>query len=87
MRRLEKVVARLGREPRKPRASHSEIPASHLQFLADKLHRHFGTSVRVFPPRLLANGKKTKGAIEIDFFSNEDLTRILELLGLAADGV
>lgn len=83
VRMLEKAVARLGRAPRKPRAVSIDIPASHLQFLSDKLHRHFGTSVRIYPPKTLANKKKVKGAIEIDFFSSEDLTRILEVLGLS----
>jgi hypothetical protein len=38
------------------------------------------------PSRTLANGKKAKGLIEIDFYSNEDLTRILDLLGLSDKG-
>ena len=83
VRMLERMVARLSRAPRKPRAVRVDIPASHLQFISDKLHRHCGTSVRMIPPKSLANGKKIKGAIEIDFFSNEDLTRILEVLGLS----
>lgn len=82
VRMMEKAVSRLGRPPRKPRASHVDIPASHLQYLSDKLHRHFGTSVRIFPPRTLSNGKKVKGTIEIDFFSNDDLTRLLDVLGI-----
>lgn len=86
VRMLERMVARLSRAPRKPRAVRVDIPASHLQFLSDKLHRHFGTSVRISPPKSLANGKKIKGSIEIDFFSNEDLTRILEVLGLSENG-
>jgi hypothetical protein len=85
VRMLEKAVARLSRAPRKPRGGRVEIAASHLQYLSDKLHRHFGTSVRIVPPRTLANGKKVKGTIEIDFFSNDDLTRILELLGIVED--
>lgn len=83
VRMMEKAVARLSRAPRKPRAVRVDIPASHLQYLSEKLHRHFGTSVRIFPPRTMANGKKAKGSIEIDFFSNEDLTRLLEVLGIA----
>ncbi len=82
VRMLEKAVARLSRVPRKPRASLVDIPASHLQDLSDKLHRHFGTSVRVFPPRTMSNGQKVKGSIEIDFFSNDDLTRLLEVFGV-----
>ena len=84
---LEKAVERLSRAPRKPRAMRDDIPAAHLQDLSDKLHRHFGTNVRLVPSRTLANGKKAKGLIEIDFYSNEDLTRILDLLGLSESGV
>lgn len=81
----EKTVERLTRAPRKPRAMRSDIPAAHLQDLSDKLHRYFGTSVRLIPSRTMANGKKAKGTIEIDFYSNEDLSRILDLLGLAEE--
>jgi ParB family transcriptional regulator, chromosome partitioning protein len=83
---LEKAVERLARAPRKPRTMRDDIPAAHLQDLSDKLHRRFGTSVRLVPSRTLANGKKAKGLIEIDFYSNEDLTRILDLLGLSEQG-
>ncbi len=83
---LEKAAERLTRAPRKPRAMRDDIPPEHLQDLSDKLHRHFGTSVRLVPSRTLANGKKAKGLIEIDFYSNEDLTRILDLLGLVEQG-
>lgn len=82
VREVEQAAARLSRAPRKPRASRADFPPSHLQHLSDKLHRHFGTGVRVVPSRTLANGKKIKGAIEIEYYSNEDLSRILELLGV-----
>lgn len=83
---LEKAVAKLARTPRKARISRDDIPASHLQYLSDRLHQHFATGIRVFPCRTLANGKKAKGVIEIDFYSSEDLNRILELLGLGENG-
>ena len=31
------------------------------------------------------NGKKVKGAIEIDYYNNDDLTRVLEILGIITD--
>ena len=34
-----------------------------------------------------ANGKKAKGTIEIDFYSNEDLDRLMERLGVARDEI
>ena len=85
VRAIEKSAARLTRAPRKARASRDDIPAPHLQNISDHLHRHFGTGIRLFPCRTLANGKKTKGVIEIDFYSLEDLNRILDLLGLGED--
>lgn len=80
---LEKAVERLSRAPRKPRAARDDMPADFLKDLTDNLQRHFGTQVRLIPSRTLANGKKAKGSLEIVFYSNDDLTRILELLGLA----
>jgi ParB family chromosome partitioning protein len=82
VRDLEKLVAYLQRKPRKPRELRSDIPKEHLAHLSDLLHQHFGTSVRLLPCRTLANGKKAKGTIEIDFYSNDDLDRLLQVLGL-----
>lgn len=83
VRELEKIVNRLRRPPKKPRAEKSDIPAAHIQYLSDKLHQHFGTSVKITPCRTLANGKKAKGAVEIAFYSNDDLDRLLVLFGLS----
>jgi ParB family chromosome partitioning protein len=85
VRNLEKVIWKAGRAPRKPRAVRNDIPPDHLADLSDRLHRHFGTNVRITPSRTFANGKKGKGAIEIDFYSNDDLDRILELLGVTGE--
>ena len=82
VRDLERIVEHSRLTPRKRREVKEDIPASHVTFLTDKLHRHFGTSVRLLPCRTLTNGRKTKGNIQIDYYSNDDLTRILELLGL-----
>ena len=80
---LERIVQRIKQVPRKPRASRSDIPATHLNDLLDRLHTHFGTGVRISPCRTYANGKKGKGCMEIDFYSTDDLHRILEVLGVA----
>ncbi|MDF3130041.1 ParB/RepB/Spo0J family partition protein [Kiritimatiellaeota bacterium B1221] len=72
--------------PPKPKAnqnSREDIPADHVQLLTDKLHQKFGTSVRLTPSKSLANGKKQRGKIEIDIYSNDDLDRLLDLLGLS----
>lgn len=80
VRNLEKVVEKDKKAPRKPRSSRYDVPGSHLTYLSDRLHAHFGTSVRISSCRTYANGKKGKGTIEIDYFSNEDLSRILDVL-------
>jgi len=85
VRALETLVEKARRSPRKRRAAKSDVPENHLQYLADRLHEHLGTTVRIVPCRTLANGKKLKGAIEIDYFSSDDLDRLLVLLGVADD--
>jgi ParB family transcriptional regulator, chromosome partitioning protein len=85
VRAIEKLVLKARRAPRKPRATRSDIPPAHLADLSDRLHAHFGTSVRIAPSRTYANGKKGKGSIEIDFYSNEELDRILSILGVVAE--
>jgi len=83
VRQLERIVSRTRRMVRKPfRRGEDDIPASHVSHLSDTLHRHFGTSVRIIPCRTMSNGKKARGTLEIDFYSGDDLSRILHLLGL-----
>lgn len=82
VRTLETVVARLRRGPRKPRAEKADVPEGHLRYLVDRLHQHLGTQVRLTPCKTLANGRKLKGIIEIDFHSADELDRLLVILGL-----
>ncbi|MDD4734714.1 MAG: ParB/RepB/Spo0J family partition protein [Kiritimatiellae bacterium] len=85
VRALEQVVAKLHRAPKKERVRRADMPESHVRYLSDKLHSHFGTGVRLTPCATLANGKKTKGTLEIEFYSNDDLDRVLTLLGLTEE--
>jgi ParB family chromosome partitioning protein len=82
VRALEKRIEKTRRAPRKPRAVRHDIPPDHLAWLMERLHALFGTSVRLLPSRTYANGKKAKGSLEIDFYSNEELDRILQVLGV-----
>ena len=85
VRQLEKLVERAKRAPRKARSSRSDIPHDHLAYLADRMHAHFGSAVRITPCRTYANGKKGKGTIEVDYYSNDDLDRILAVLGISGE--
>ena len=83
VRTLERrVQARLSAPARKPAAPRSDIPPDYLRTLLDKLAARFATSVRLKPSVTYANGRHGRGKIESGFFDNDDLTRVLELLGI-----
>lgn len=85
VRSLERIVENLRKPPRKGRSERVDIPAAHLQHLSDQLHQTLGTSVRLTTSKTLGNGKKVPGRIEIDFYSTDDLDRLLQILGIADD--
>lgn len=82
VRTLERIVTRQRRAPKKHRAEKTDVPATHLHALIDQLQHHFGTQVRLTSCKTLSNGKKIPGRLEIDYYSNEELDRIIQVLGL-----
>lgn len=83
VRHLEDYVAHLQPDskskaggPRKNTASPS--PDSHVQNLESKLRERLGTKVTL-------RYRKGKGAVDIKFFSDEELERVLEILGVSAE--
>lgn len=91
VRALEKLVAGLAAgDPRRKKAaakpSAGEAPdqksAKHLKFLADRMQQELGTKVVLSPARTGSDGKREMGRIVIEFFDNEDLSRLLETLNL-----
>lgn len=85
VRALEKIVKKLAMPPKKNRAEKLDLPGDYLHTLSDELHQFFGTSVRVTPSRTLTNGRKVKGSLEIDFHDNDELDRLLTLIGYSND--
>ncbi len=85
VRALEKIVEKLKKPAKKPRAQKTDLPIDYVRHLSDKLHQHFGTAVHVNSTKTLANGKKVKGSIQIDYYNNDDLTRVLEILGISGE--
>ncbi|MDY6822733.1 MAG: ParB/RepB/Spo0J family partition protein [Thermodesulfobacteriota bacterium] len=59
--------------PPTPRKKARASEETYFSDLADKLSRNFGTKVQI-------KRKGKKGKVEIEFYSNEDLNRVLELL-------
>lgn len=73
--------------PKKPAAA-PEAPANdrsarHLKHIADRMQQELGTKVQLAPARILADGRKEAGRILIEFYDNDDLSRLLEALNLA----
>lgn len=85
VRQLERIIQRQRRMPKKPRAEKLDIPASHLSALTQRLQQHLGTAVSLSPCKTLSNGKKVKGRIEIEYYSNDELDRLLAMMGLHED--
>jgi ParB family chromosome partitioning protein len=85
VRSLEKLIQRRkaaadGTDERK--RGTPDIPESYVRDLTDRMHKHFGTAVRLTPGVTHANGRHTKGLLEIDFYDNDDLDRLLNILGI-----
>lgn len=85
VRALEKLVKKLNKPAKKARAEKADLPGDYLQTLSDELHQYFGTSIRISPSKTLANGRKVKGSLEIDYHNNDELDRLLTVMGYASD--
>jgi ParB family chromosome partitioning protein len=85
VRALEKIIEQMNKPKKKPRAEKTDLPIDYVRHLSEKLHQHFGTAVHINSTKTLSNGKKVKGSIQIDYYNNEDLTRVLEILGISSD--
>lgn len=78
VRNTERLVARelgIGRSRRKSRKGESTASAAAIEDLKNRLQQHLGTHVNVH------HGEK-RGRIEIEYYGNEDLQRIIGALGL-----
>jgi ParB family chromosome partitioning protein len=85
VRALERLIQRRQAEKAESTAKQSDIPESHLRYLLERLHARLETQIRLQPTVTHANGKRTKGSIEIDFFDNADLDRLLGLIGVQVE--
>ena len=85
VRSLEKRVARLHAPVmEKPRGT-PDIPEGYVRSLCDKLKRHLGCAVRLTSGVTHADGRHTKGVLEIDLFDNDDLDRVIRMIGVEVD--
>jgi ParB family transcriptional regulator, chromosome partitioning protein len=78
VRSTERLVARLlgiGRSRRKQRASEQAVTSAAIHDLENRLQEHLATHVAIH------DGEK-RGRIEIEYYGNDDLQRIITALGL-----
>ncbi len=73
VRETEALIRRLKAEKSKPRVSENRSEQIHLSGLAEDLSRHFGTKIMI-----KKHGRK--GKVEIEFYSNDDLDRLIQRL-------
>jgi ParB family chromosome partitioning protein len=81
VRETERKVQALveGELPRPTAGSRKERTDPNISELEERLRQHFGTQVSL-------RYSKGKGAVAVEFYSDEDLNRILELLGMMEGG-
>ena len=85
VRALEKKVERLHAPVESRPKGVPDLPDGYVRSLSDKLKRHLGCAVRVTSGVTHQNGRHTKGVVEIDFFDNDDLDRIIRMIGVTID--
>ena len=85
VRKLEQKIARLHEPPAAKVTGTPDLPESYVKMLTDRMKKHLGCAVRVNSARQLPSGKRVKGMIEIDFFDNDDLDRIIRMVGVKVE--
>ena len=85
VRALEKRVARLHAPVEIRQKGVPDLPDGYVRNLTEKMKRHLGCAVRVTSGITHQNGKHTKGVVEIDFLDNDDLDRIIRMIGVSVD--
>ena len=75
VRELEKVIKQINTQTEVKEAKSDQELNTYYKDVRDKLQDHFGTKVNL-------SNKKNKGKIEIEYYSGEDLQRILDIINL-----
>lgn len=73
VRDVEKLIKTINNPKKDKENNKDEAENIYYKDIKEKLQNHFGTKV-------LINSKKDKGKIEIEYYSQEDLQRILEII-------
>ena len=85
VRALEKKVARLTAHVVERSRGTPDLPDGYVRNLTDRLKKYLGCAVRLTSGVQHANGKHTKGVLEIDFFDNDELDRVRRMIGVEVE--
>ena len=85
VRSLERKVARLKMPVEVKPRSVADLTDGYVRNLQDALKRHFGCAVRLHSSMTHANGRHVRGSLEIDFYDNDDLDRLLRMMGVRVE--
>lgn len=78
VRQIEQLVSQMNESKQKPEPKEPVKKPYYIRESEERLMDKFGTNVSI-------NEKKSKGKIEIEYLSTEDLTRILDILEIQFD--
>ena len=73
VRETENLIRSLKDEKKKPKVSRKSSEDRYLMGLAEDLSRHFGT-------KIIIKRQGQRGKVEIEFYSNDDLDRLIQRL-------
>ncbi|MGD2187669.1 MAG: ParB/RepB/Spo0J family partition protein [Desulfobacterales bacterium] len=73
VRETEDLIRTLKDEKQRPKVARKSAEDHYLMSLADELSRHFGTKITI-------KRRGQKGKVEIEFYSNDDLDRLIQRL-------
>ncbi len=85
VRALEKKVSKLHAPVENRLRGTPDLPDGYVKNLAEKMKKHLGCAVRITSGKTYLSGKHVKGLVEIDFIDNDDLDRIIQMLGVNLD--
>ncbi|MBO6167778.1 MAG: ParB/RepB/Spo0J family partition protein [Kiritimatiellae bacterium] len=70
--------------PEKPRGV-PDLTDAYIRNLQDAMRRHLGCAVRIKSGITHLSGRHVKGLLEIDFYDNDDLDRIIRMIGVTVE--
>ena len=73
LRETEDLIRFLKKEKKKPKVTRNSSEDRYLMRLAEDLSRHFGTKIMI-------KKRGQRGKVEIEFYSNDDLDRLIDRL-------